>query len=380
MALGFATPRAAYVHVPFCRHRCGYCNFSVVANRADLFDKYLRAIERELVGLETPRVVDTLYVGGGTPTELAPARLRRLGELLARWFPVSSDYEFTVEANPNDLSDETVDVLAAMGVNRISLGAQSFDPDKLSVLERTHTAVDVQRAVSIARDRIDNVSLDLIFGVPGETMDRWRLDLTRALALWPAHISTYGLTYERGAAFWSRLAKGKLSRVNEELERELYLMAMETLTGAGLEHYEISSFARPGQRSRHNLVYWSGQGYYAVGPGATRYVGGQRATNHRSTTTYLRRVLSAQSPVAEAERLSAEDRARERLVFGLRTLEGVDKDQFVRETGFEIAQLLGQPLENFLSLGLLRWAGRRLQLTREGLLVSDSMWPDFLRV
>jgi len=266
-----------------------------------------------------------------------------------------------------------------MGANRLSLGVQSLNDRKLSTLQREHTAEQVELAVRRARQRIANISLDLMFGAPGETIEDWRRDVTQAIALNPCHVSAYGLTYERGTTFWARRVKNALVPVAEEAERTMFLNGIDQLTAGGLEHYEVSNFARPGWRSRHNQVYWNGGEYYAVGPGATRYVDGRREISHRSTFTYLRRVLAGQSPVVESERLLPEDRARERLVFGLRMLEGVDADQFADQTGYQISQLTEDHLDRYVQHGLLRWSGARLQLTREGLLVSDSIWPSFLR-
>ncbi len=374
------TPRAAYVHVPFCAHHCGYCNFTVVAGRDELVGEYLGAIERELSSLGEPREVDTLYVGGGTPTHLAPETLGRLLESVLTWHPLAAGGEFTVEANPADLTVEKMAVLAGHGATRVSLGAQSFDPQKLKVLERDHCSGDIARACERVRSAGAAVALDLIFATPGETADVWSADLDAAIALAPEHISTYGLTFERGTAFWGRLQKGDLVQAEEELERSMYTLAIDTLSAAGFEHYEVSNFAQPGERSRHNEVYWSGEPYYAAGPGAARYVDGTRETNHRSTTTYLQRVLSGQSPVAESETLAPENVAREALVFGLRRLEGVDRAGFAARTGFEIDALVGEELQRFVELGLLVDEDGRVRLSREGLLVSDSIWPDFLRV
>ena len=202
--------------------------------------------------------------------------------------------------------------------------------------------------------------------------------MRQAIDLSPDHISTYGLTFERGASFWSRLQKNELQRVEEDDERRMYLDAIELLTQAGFEHYEVSNFATPGHVCRHNEVYWAGGAYDAAGPGAARYVDGRREINHRSTTTYLRRVLANRSPVAEAEELNDEDSARERLVFGLRRLRGVDRESFAAATGFEIDQLVGPALAEFARGGLLEDTGSRIRLTRQGLLVSDSIWPEFL--
>ncbi len=372
------TPRAAYVHVPFCRRRCGYCNFTVVAARDDLVADYLRAVELELQELRTPREVDTLFFGGGTPTQLSPAALDRLCHLAREWFPLAVGYEFSVEGNPADLDEDRLAVLQAAGVNRLSLGGQSFDDRKLEALERDHRCRQLQRTLDRCRARFASLALDLIFAVPGESLQTWTADLRAAVAADVDHISTYGLTYEKGAAFWDRRQRGLLQPVDEELERTMYEAAIDALTAAGLEHYEVSNFARPGHRCRHNEVYWRGQSYFAVGPGAARYVDGWREMNHRSTTTYLRRMLAGQSPVAERERLSPSDAARERLVFGLRMLEGVERSSFAAETGLEIDALVGPALRRFVDQGLLEDTGGRVRLTRAGLLVSDALWPEFL--
>jgi oxygen-independent coproporphyrinogen-3 oxidase len=357
--------------VPFCRHRCGYCNFTLVAGRDDLIGDYLRAIELELQSLGEPREVDTLFFGGGTPTHLPAVDLRQLTKSVRRWFPLAADYEFSVEANPADLKPEMLDTLADSGVNRLSLGGQSFDAGKLRMLERDHSGDQLRDAVQRAKQKFAAVSLDLIFGVPGESLQIWQADLAAALAIEPDHVSTYGLTFEQGTAFWSRLVEGELGRLDAA--------AIDTLTTAGFEHYEVSNFARPGHRCRHNEVYWAGGGYFAVGPGAARYVHGRREMNHRSTTTYLKRMLAGESPVAECEILEPADRAREMLVFALRRLEGIERTTFAARTGFELDTLVGEPLSRMTELGLLQDDGHRVRLTREGLFVSDAIWPKFLK-
>lgn len=372
--------RAAYIHVPFCRHRCGYCNFTLVAGRDDLIEAYLDALAIELSWLKEPRQVDTLFFGGGTPTHLLPAQLQRLFEIVGRWFPLAVGGEFSVEANPNDLDGAGRSaVLSLAGVTRVSLGVQSFDARKLKLLERDHQEREIWRAYEAARGFANSVSLDLIFGIPGESLADWQRDLQQALSLAPDHLSTYGLTFEKGTAFWSRLSHGELARADEDLERQMYELAIDTLTDAGYEHYEVSNFARPGHRCRHNENYWLGGQYFAAGPGAARFVAGRREVNHRSTTTYIQRVLAGQSPVAESEQLGPEDSARERLVFALRRLEGIDIADFAATTGFSVSQLGGEALKKFTDQGLLDLRGNRLRLTRNGLLVSDALWPEFLR-
>ncbi len=371
-------PRAAYLHVPFCRHRCGYCNFTVVAGRDDLQADYMRALETELQTLTEPREVDTIFIGGGTPTELTLTHLQQLCHWTRHWFPPAPQCEWSIEANPYGLTREIAQVLAAAGINRISLGVQSFGASKLKVLQRDHRLHDIEAAYALCREYFASVSLDLIFAVPGESIELWQNDLDRALALQPNHLSIYGLTFEKGARFWSDLAHGRLACTTDELQRRMYELAIDTLSCHGFEHYEVSNFATSGHRCRHNEAYWLGDEYFAAGPGAARYVDRCRQTNHRSTMTYIRRVLRGQSPVAESETLTAEDRAREQLVFGLRMIAGVPRERFVTRTGFTIDQLVAEPLQRFIELGLLEDTGTHIRLTRDGLLISDAMWPEFL--
>jgi oxygen-independent coproporphyrinogen-3 oxidase len=377
-----ASPRAAYVHVPFCRHRCGYCNFTLVAGRDDLIDNYLRAVELELRKVGTAHTaineIDTLYFGGGTPTYLSPEQFRRLADAVLNHHPLARNYEWTVEANPSDVSEGMIVILSEMGVTRLSLGGQSFRPEKLRLLERDHEPGDIATAIGLARSAGMQVALDLIFATPGETLSDWESDLEAALALKPDHISSYGLTFERGTAFWMRRLHGQIDEVDEELQRNMYALAIDKLTAAGFEHYEISNFARPGCRSRHNETYWAGDGYFAYGPGAARYVDGVRETNHRSTSTYLKRMLAGRSPVAEREKLAPEARARELLVFGLRRIEGVSRREFAARTGEAVDVLVADVVRKFVELGLLDDDGEHIRLTREGLFVSDAIWPDLL--
>jgi oxygen-independent coproporphyrinogen-3 oxidase len=364
--------------VPFCRYRCGYCDFAIITDRDDLIEPFQRAIGMELSWLEHPRPVDTLYFGGGTPSYLDAARLADLCELVLRWHPLEAGHEWTVEANPESLTEDRVRVLAERGATRLSLGVQSFDDAKLQALDRQHRQEDVVRSMEMARRAEMQVSIDLIFASPGETLAGWRQDLRSALALEPDHISTYALTWETGTAFTRRRTGGELHSLDEELERALYAETINTLIRGGFEHYEVSNFARPGRRSRHNQVYWAGEEYFAAGPGAARYVGGVRETNHRSTTTYLKRVLAGESPVAEREHLNDEQRARERLVLGLRRLEGVGRTEFAAQSGFQIDDLAGPAVTRFVELKLLSDDGSRVKLTREGLYVSDALWPELL--
>lgn len=374
----FPLPRAAYVHVPFCRHRCGYCNFTVAAGRDDLIEPYLAAVAQELRALETPRPVATLFLGGGTPTHLSPPQLERLLRLVRQWFPLDDGGEFSVEANPGDVTSERLAVLSRAGVTRISLGGQSFSPDVLTRLERDHSPDRLADAISACQQSVASVSVDLIFAVPGQSLDDWQRDVDRLISLQPDHISTYGLTFERGTRFFSRLVHGELAETEDDLWRAMYAHGIDALSAAGFEHYEISNFARSGHRCRHNQVYWAGESYYAVGPGASRNVDGRRETNHRSLSTYLKRIQAGASPVAESETLSDEDRARELAVFALRRTAGLDRAWFQTRSGHEFDTLFARPLARYQELGLLESDGPTVRLTRDGLFVSDALWPDFL--
>jgi oxygen-independent coproporphyrinogen-3 oxidase len=302
----------------------------------------------------------------------------RLGHAVLAWHPLAAGYEWTVEANPADVDEPMIATLAELGVTRLSLGGQSFREEKLRLLERDHRGDEVVRAAELGRHAGMQIALDLVFAAPGESLDQWLEDVGAAIGLDPSHVSTYGLTFERGTTFWSRQLRGELMATDEEVERDMYAAAIDRLAAAGFEHYEVSNFARPGRRSRHNQAYWSGAGYYAAGPGAARYVGGVRETNHRSTTTYLKRVLSGASPVAEQEQLDPMARARELLVFGLRRIEGVSLREFAERTGYQVDELVAGPKAKFTALELLVEEGDRLRLTREGLYVSDAIWPELL--
>ena len=385
----FAPPRSAYVHVPFCKHRCGYCDFTVVEDRLDLESSFLQAIETELAGLESPRPVKTIFIGGGTPTEMSEQGIAKLLQLLDEWFPreqSGGQYEFSVEANPDGLTSEKVAILQDHGVNRLSLGAQSFNDEKLKRLDRQHSAAQVAESLKLAQENFEQVSLDLIFAAPDESLASWQSDLEAAIQSGMDHLSTYGLTFEKGTSFWSQMNHGTMHAVDESLQREMYLLAVDTLTAGDaahrFEHYEVSNFARvnalASNRCRHNEVYWTGGSWFAIGPGASRFVDGTRSTNHRSTTAYLNRVLNGDSPIAESETLDAEMIARERLVFGLRRLEGINVAEFKDATGFDIQSLSGPVIDRFCDAGLLEKDSNNLRLTREGLLVSDSLWPELL--
>ncbi|MHC4875265.1 MAG: radical SAM family heme chaperone HemW [Planctomycetota bacterium] len=366
-------PRAVYIHVPFCAHRCGYCDFTLIAGRDDLASQYLDALQREIEQTPLNDPIDTLFLGGGTPTQLDAQHLQRLLDLLCATFRFSTDIEFNVEANPDGLTDAKLDALAGAGVNRLSLGIQSFNDTHLQTLERLHSGEAAIEAFHRSRARFPNVSLDLIFAVPGQSFEQWRSDLQTAIDLRPNQVSTYGLTFEKGTSFWTRREKGQLAQADDSLERQMYGAAIDRLETAGYEHYEISSFAQSGYRCRHNQVYWSGGQFLGFGPGAASFVNGVRRQNHRSTTTWIRKVLAGEDAVADSEQLDPEASARERLILGLRQIDGLDAAAFEEQTGYAIDALSGETLRELATQGLIEFNGPTLKLTREGRFFYDTV-------
>ncbi len=371
-------PRSVYIHVPFCAHRCGYCDFTLVAGRDDLADSYLDALTLEIDRTNCCDELDTLFIGGGTPTHLRADQLERLMQILGDRFTLAPGAEFSVEANPAGLDTDKLDVLANAGANRLSLGIQSFDDRDLLVLERDHNREELGPCVDRVRQRFSNVSFDLIFAVPGQTLAVWNDSLQSALKLRPDHLSTYGLTFEKGTSYWSRRNHGAIQQADESLETDMYAAAIDTLSAAGFEQYEISSFARPGFRCIHNQVYWSGQSYQGFGPGAASYIDARRTCNHRSTTTWLKQTLNGQSAVAETEQLEPDDRAREFLVLSLRRLDGVSHADFQQATQRNLTELAGPALMRMQDQGLITDDAKRVRLTREGLFLFDTVAAELL--
>ena len=366
-------PRAVYIHVPFCAHRCGYCDFTLIAGRDDLAGAYLDALQLEIECSPLTEPLDTLFLGGGTPTQLDEPHLQRLLDILRSAFSFSADIEFNVEANPDGLSDAKIAALADAGVNRLSLGVQSFDDRFLQLLERRHTSESASDAFDRCRSSFPNVSLDLIFAVPGQSLVDWKSDLQTAIDLQPDQVSTYGLTFEKGTTFWTRREKGQLEQADDSLERSMYGTAIDELAAAGFEHYEISSFAKPGYRCRHNQVYWNGGEFLGFGPGAASFSDGVRWQNHRSTTTWIRKVLASEDAVGDREQLDPEASARERRILGLRQIDGLDLAAFENQTGFAVAELGGSALERLFDQSLLEFCNGTLRLTREGRFFYDTV-------
>lgn len=372
-------PRAAYLHIPFCAHHCGYCDFAIAVGQDNLIEPYLDALTVELSWLGAPQPVETLFLGGGTPSHLDRRQLQRLLTAINRWLPPQAGHEFSIEANPGTLDADKVAVLADHGVTRVSLGTQSFQPHLLDVLERRHVPDDVPRAIEAIRQRDLTLSLDLIFGVPGQTLREWETDLTLALKLQPDHFSTYGLTFEKGTPLWKQRQRGLLKTLDEEQELELYARAIDVLAENGFEQYEISSFARPGRRCRHNQVYWANEAYFGLGMGAARYVEGRREVNTRDLRTYLKRIEAGEAATFQSEELPPRERAFETMSLNLRRREGIDRAAFAGQTGFVVEQLAGEQIERLAAQELLENDEQGVRLTRLGRYVADAVIEELLR-
>lgn len=387
---GADLPASAYIHIPFCHHRCGYCNFTLLANRSDLYDRFLDALEKELSGLLISRPVQTVFLGGGTPSILPPPQSIRLLAMLGRWLPITSRSnsvrdkvakyltEFSIEANPLDVTTDFCKRCKDHGIDRVSIGGQSFQPNKLQHLERDHSPADLRRAIETAKEHFNRVSVDLIFGAPGETLEDWCCDLDAVIAAEIDHVSTYGLTYEKGAKFWSLREKGILDPVSEESELRMYEEAIDRLTCAGFEHYEVSNFSKPGEECIHNQAYWEGRPWWAFGPSAARFVGNRRSVNHRGTIEYMKRIESDRSPIEESEDLDEDQRLRERFVFGMRQRKGVSWDDWKVSGPAATVDFIDGLIQQHIENGWMQRVGGRVALTRRGLMVSDSLWSEYL--
>lgn len=363
-------PSALYLHVPFCARRCPYCDFAVSVNgKSEFRVAYVEALQLELrTQLSGQNAqLQTVFCGGGTPTELTGAQLNSILETVREYAAIASDAEVSLEANPENLTREMLDELRAGGWNRLSLGAQGFDDATLQFLGRAHDGARVESVVQSARESgWTNISLDLIFGAPLQSLSMWRETLKRAVELDVPHVSAYGLTVEAGTALGQRAAKGTFSAMDDDHLADRMDAASEILEGAGLERYEVSNWAKPGWECRHNQNYWRGGSYFAAGCGAHGHFDGERFWNERDTKTYIRRVTSTGSARVETERLSQQERLVEQIATGLRTRDGVALNEI------EAASL--QPTLKFLcEAGLLKFEAGHLTPRKSGFALADGL-------
>jgi oxygen-independent coproporphyrinogen-3 oxidase len=363
--------RHIYVHIPFCARICPYCAFY-----KDLLDRsqtrrFCEAILRDLDQQRAGFVLspETIYFGGGTPTALTTSQLQFLLGGFHERLNLSSLAEWTIEANPGSVSTRKAALLHELGVNRVSLGVQSWDNELLKVLGREHNALQAEQSFHILRRAgFSNINVDLMFGLPGQTIEQWKFTLEKTIRLQPEHISAYCLTYEEDTEFFLRHARGELLQ-NVDADAAFFEAAMSMLEDAGYQHYEISNYARPGFASFHNRAYWLGKDYLGVGPSAFSTVGVQRWQNVCDYRSYADRIFSGQSPRGFSEKLTSEMKRTERIALSLRTGDGIAASELKH---------FRQETKEFISLGLLRKSGDNLMLTRKGKSLADSVAEAFL--
>ncbi len=365
-----------YIHIPFCVRHCEYCDFySEVASERDI-DAYLNALEREFrLRFADGLAPETIFVGGGTPTRLSADQLRRFGEIIARYTDKSRLHEFTVEINPGTLDAEKVQALAAMGVSRASFGVQSFDESFLKGLGRIHEAGKAAEAVNLVRSAgIERTSIDLIFALPGQSLEQVRSDIARALELGTEHLSFYALTYEDDTPLTRDLIAGRVQPCEEELEREMFSVIGDACANAGLPRYEVSNFARPGAECRHNLVYWTLGDWHGVGAAAHGMIGGEITENAADHRSYTRALLEENRlPVARREQLGPMQRAETYLLMGLRLTRGIELARFKAIAGQSFEGACGEAARVLTRQGLLEVTPSHARCTDEGLLLLDRI-------
>jgi len=365
-----------YVHVPFCQTKCRYCGF--YSRPIDQYDvgAVVSAMITEMDRFELGDGIKTIYIGGGSPSSLEPEHLLRLvGRARQR---CTEAKEFTVEVNPGQVDMELLCELRKVGVNRISVGAQSFIQRELDFLGRGHTFDCTRRVVRQGRlAGFDNISLDLIFAVPGTNLDSWKHNLRSAIELQVDHISAYGLSYEEGTPFSKDLAEGLIEPVDEDTDRAMYELTIDELAAAGIDQYEISNFAKHGFECRHNLNYWANGSYAGIGPDATSYLNGTRSSNFADIDKYVRALTCGESAVESSETLSDLERACETAVLNLRRRRGIDLAQFKSQTGYDALELFAEPIRRYQRLGLIDKSPGNVLLTRRALGIADSILCDF---
>lgn len=380
-----------YLHIPFCVRKCLYCDFySIPTGRGPLPTRlaevedpdqspFLRALAVELKSLPASFKPETVFVGGGTPTELSDHDLGAFFELLHRSVDLSAVTEWTCESNPGTLTASKARILRDAGVNRVSLGVQSFDPVTLDFLGRIHSADEAERGYELLRaEGFDNINLDLIYAVPGLTRAALEASLDRLVALRPDHAACYGLIFEDGTPLADLRHRGFVREVEDDEELEQYQLVIAKLAAAGYGHYEISNYAQPGRECRHNLLYWSGGEYNGLGPSAHSHWAGKRWGNIRDLDAYTRRLLAGEGVRAFEEELDSEAKARETLIMSLRQLRGVSREAFLQQTGFDYRQLCAESLPWLVREGLLVDEAERLRLTPRGLFLSDGIFAELV--
>ena len=370
-------PTSAYVHIPFCTQICYYCDFSKVFIKNQPVDSYLEHLIEEYDSYDIKKL-RTLYIGGGTPTALSARQLAFLLEKLTDKLDLSYLEELTIEANPGDLDLEKIAVLKDSLVNRVSLGVQTFNDRMLKQIGRSHSEKDIyENIANLKKAGFDNISIDLIYALPKQTMEDVKTNVSKAIALDIPHMSLYSLILENHTVFMNRMRRGKLPLPKEDLEAEMFEYIIAELEKAGFEHYEISNFSKPGFESRHNLMYWDNAEYYGVGAGASGYVDGVRYKNHGPIRHYLQAVEAGNARVQE-EMLTLNEKMEEEMFLGLRKKSGVSKKRFEEKFGLSFEDQYGAVVSELTEQGLLVPDRDIVRMTKQGLFLGDTVAEKFI--
>ena len=370
-------PTSAYVHIPFCTQICYYCDFSKVFIKNQPVDSYLEHLLEEFQSYDIQKL-RTLYIGGGTPTALSASQLEVLLKGLTKNLDLSVLEELTIEANPGDLDADKIAVLKNSAVNRVSLGVQTFDDKMLKKIGRSHLEKDIYENIDrLKLAGFDNISIDLIYALPGQTMEQVKENVAKAIGLDIPHMSLYSLILENHTVFMNRMRRGKLPLPKEELEAEMFEYIIAELERAGFEHYEISNFSKPSFESRHNLMYWDNAEYYGIGAGASGYVNGVRYKNHGPIRHYLNAVEEGNARITE-EYLSQKEQMEEEMFLGLRKKSGVSMARFEEKFGRSFDGLYGEIVKDLVQQGLMQIEGDRVRMTKRGLFLGDTVAERFI--
>ncbi|MGT2940160.1 radical SAM family heme chaperone HemW [Streptococcus cristatus] len=370
-------PTSAYVHIPFCTQICYYCDFSKVFIKNQPVDSYLEHLIEEYDSYDIKKL-RTLYIGGGTPTALSASQLAFLLEKLTDKLDLSYLEELTIEANPGDLDQEKIAVLKDSPVNRVSLGVQTFNDRMLKQIGRSHLEKDIyENIANLKKAGFDNISIDLIYALPKQTMEDVKINVAKAIALDIPHMSLYSLILENHTVFMNRMRRGKLPLPKEDLEAEMFEYIIAELEKAGFEHYEISNFSKPGFESRHNLMYWDNAEYYGIGAGASGYVDGVRYKNHGPIRHYLQAVEAGNARVQEEE-LTLHEKMEEEMFLGLRKKSGVSKKRFEEKFGLSFEDQYGAVVTELTEQGLLVPDRDIVRMTKKGLFLGDTVAEKFI--
>jgi len=380
-------PHALYIHIPFCTNKCHYCDFNSYVLKGQPVDDYLEALEREMeltVAAMPSKRIDTVFVGGGTPTVLTPPQMERFLAAVRRYFPLAPDVEFSMEANPGTTDPEKLAAMRAGGVNRISFGVQSFDNTLLERIGRIHNVDDVYTSIANARAAgFSNLSIDLMFGLPGQSVDKLRDSVARALELQLPHYSLYGLKVEENTLFHVMYERNELPLPPEDDELAMYMLLIERLESAGYNHYEISNFAKKGYESRHNTTYWRNEPYYGLGAGAHGYAAGGRHVNIKGVQPYIE-ATRTRLPRLDTSVVTEEEAMEDFMMVGLRLLEGVRNADFASQFGGKfIEERFEAPLTRLLGEGLLERTGTEgiaagYRLSRKGIPLGNEVFGAFI--